>query len=371
VPELTATQLEAAPDAVPGDIAEQYLVLPGGFSSGVAEEARRVTAGAVTPYEVARRLQDYFRGPSFAYDLNVAPGHGVDAMERFLFQTRRGYCEQFAGTYAAMARAVGLPARVAVGFVPGTYQGDGLYHVQGRDAHAWPEVYIAGYGWVAFEPTPGAGRNAPGTQAYTGVGATPQSSDPEVTTTTAPPTTAAGSSATTIAEEEAPPEPDGTSSTDSGGNPLRRALVLLAILVGAYGVGVPVGRSWLVRRRRQKATTASEQVLAVWQETESALSLAGYPRRASETPGEFAGRSAPVVGEAGPHLTSLAEDTTAAGFSVTGLPAEAVPRAEQAAETVVTYLRDQAGPAKRLRWALDPRPLVDAMRAGPPGNRRA
>src|SRR5207253_3253245 len=73
----------------------------------------------------------------------------------------------FAGTFAAMARAIGLPSRVAVGFTPGVLEADGLWHITGRQAHAWPEVFVAGYGWVAFEPTPG--RGAPGAEAYTGV----------------------------------------------------------------------------------------------------------------------------------------------------------------------------------------------------------
>src|SRR5439155_1388220 len=119
----------------------------------------RIVAGAGTPYAKALALQNYLR-TRYAYSLDVPPGHDDNAMERFLFVSRRGYCEQFAGTYAAMARAVGLPSRVAVGFTPGVLARDGKYHVSGRYAHAWPEVYVDGYGWVAFEPTPG--RGAPG-----------------------------------------------------------------------------------------------------------------------------------------------------------------------------------------------------------------
>ena len=66
-----------------------------------------------------------------------------------------------------MARSVGMPARVAVGFTPGLTQGDGSRVVLGRNAHAWPEVWFDGIGWVPFEPTPG--RGAPGSESYTGV----------------------------------------------------------------------------------------------------------------------------------------------------------------------------------------------------------
>src|SRR5206468_1301591 len=87
-------------------------------------------------------------------------------MVRFLFVDKSGYCEQLAGTYAAMARAVGLPSRVTIGFTPGDFK-NGSFIVTGRQAHAWPEVFISGYGWVAFEPTPG--RGIPGAEEYTGV----------------------------------------------------------------------------------------------------------------------------------------------------------------------------------------------------------
>ncbi len=82
-------------------------------------------------------------------------------------QTRRGYCEMFAGTYAAMARSIGLPSRVAVGFTPGDADPDDptLYTVRGEHAHAWPEVYFGGVGWVRFEPTPSV--RAPGVPGYT------------------------------------------------------------------------------------------------------------------------------------------------------------------------------------------------------------
>ncbi len=87
-------------------------------------------------------------------------------MRDFLDQ-RRGYCAQFAGTCAAFARALGLPARVAVGFTWGEGGEDGTLVVKGKHYHAWPEVYVEGVGWVPFEPTPG--RGIPGAEQYTGV----------------------------------------------------------------------------------------------------------------------------------------------------------------------------------------------------------
>jgi transglutaminase-like putative cysteine protease len=130
----------------------------------LADQARLITAGVSTRYEQAIALQNWFRG--FAYDLSFSAGHSQSAMVEFVAQ-RRGYCEQFAGTYAALARVVGLPSRVAVGFTEGEQGADGRYYVRGKHAHAWPEIYFEGIGWVPFEPTPGRGN--PATPEYTGV----------------------------------------------------------------------------------------------------------------------------------------------------------------------------------------------------------
>ena len=110
-------------------------------------------------------LQDWFRS-EFQYSLNVPQGHSTSAIEAFL-RNRIGYCEQFAGTFAAMARSLGVPARVAVGYTQGLEQPDGSRQVLGKNAHAWPEIWFDGLGWVPFEPTPG--RGAPGAEEYTGV----------------------------------------------------------------------------------------------------------------------------------------------------------------------------------------------------------
>ena len=134
--------------------------MPADIPAEVIEQAFAVTAGATTPYDKALALQNWFRN-EFTYDLNVQSGHSDDAILSFL-RIRRGYCEQFAGTFGVMARAIGLPSRVAVGFTKGELKRDGLYHVYGRNAHAWPEVWFDGVGWVLFEPTPG--RGAPGSE---------------------------------------------------------------------------------------------------------------------------------------------------------------------------------------------------------------
>lgn len=140
-----------AADAPPVGL-DRYLALPPDFPAALADEARAIAAGASTRYDRAIALQNWFRD-NFTYDRSFR-GHGVNAMKEFLAK-RRGYCEQFAGTYAAFARVVGLPSRVAVGFTQGEQRNDGRYYVQGKHAHAWPEIYFDGVGWVPYEPTPG------------------------------------------------------------------------------------------------------------------------------------------------------------------------------------------------------------------------
>ncbi|MEY2403381.1 MAG: hypothetical protein QOD38_932, partial [Acidimicrobiaceae bacterium] len=192
IPIFDPQQLAQAPNEAPKSIADKDLQLPPDFSPRVVDEAQRAVSGAATTYDKALALQNYFRD-NFEYDLSVPPGHSTSAIEEFLFDTRRGYCEQFAGTYAAMARALCMPARVAVGFTPGDDDPvtPGLYHVRGLHAHAWPEVYIAGQGWVLFEPTPG--RGAPNAEQYTHVAESQASQDGNTATTltATTPTTAA------------------------------------------------------------------------------------------------------------------------------------------------------------------------------------
>src|SRR5439155_15660686 len=152
LPHLTEGELR---QVLPTRVAGRYLALPPEFPDSVRRLAFQVTATGTSQYEKALLLQDWFRG-NFRYDERVNFGEGNGALLRFL-QARRGFCQQFAGTYGAMARAIGLPTRVAVGFTSGHPDDAGVLHVLNRDAHAWPEVYLAGYGWVRFEPTPGRG----------------------------------------------------------------------------------------------------------------------------------------------------------------------------------------------------------------------
>ncbi|MGH9060026.1 MAG: transglutaminaseTgpA domain-containing protein, partial [Acidimicrobiales bacterium] len=145
---LNPVQLDAAGPAPTAGM-RPYLALPSSVPAGVVRLAASIVSSAHTEYQKAKALQDYFQGPQFHYSLNPPDdGYGIDALSVFLFTTQTGYCQQFAGAYAVLARAVGLPTRLAVGFATGSPDSNGTYHVLDGDAHTWPEVYFKGFGWL-------------------------------------------------------------------------------------------------------------------------------------------------------------------------------------------------------------------------------
>jgi transglutaminase-like putative cysteine protease len=357
LPRLTADDLTGAGGAIPADIASRYLEVPNNLSRQVRRTAGQVAGAQTSPYGKAKALQDWFR-ENFTYNLQVAPGHDETAMDQFL-ASRQGYCEQFAGTYAAMARSLDLPARVAVGFTAGTKEADGKWHVTGKEAHAWPEVYLSGYGWVAFEPTPG--RGLPGAEDYT-----------QVTPPAAADTTAVTALATAAPADEPAPEPD--QAAPAAPLPVERSvtgprtvvLAVLALLAVVYVTGVPLAKRRRRRRRREGAATPADRVLVAWAEATEDMAGAGMAAKADETAAEFAHRVCRAAGPAGPALVRLADDSTTAAWSAGGVAAEVAVRAEAEAAGVASELRAQATRRERLTRALDPRPL---RAAGSPGRR--
>ncbi|MBO3745450.1 transglutaminase domain-containing protein [Streptosporangiaceae bacterium NEAU-GS5] len=149
-PQPTRAQLEAVPQLPE---AARYLSLPAGLPQEVYQKALEVTRDANNPYEQAILLQKWFtKDGGFTYNL-ATRGSGSDALAQFILNDRAGYCEQFASAMAVMARMLGIPSRVAIGYTGGT-KIDKLWTVRTHDAHAWPELYFQGVGWLRFEPTP-------------------------------------------------------------------------------------------------------------------------------------------------------------------------------------------------------------------------
>ncbi len=121
------------------------------------ERARKLTARARSPFEATVAIERWLRASGgFQYDEHPPLVSGEPPLVGFVTVTKLGYCQQFAGTMALMLRYLGIPARVAVGFMSGTWQ-DGIWTVTDHDAHAWVEAWFPGYGWLSFDPTPGRG----------------------------------------------------------------------------------------------------------------------------------------------------------------------------------------------------------------------
>ncbi|WP_250444984.1 DUF3488 and transglutaminase-like domain-containing protein [Actinotalea sp. C106] len=142
--------------AVGEDPSGPHLTVPESpFTAEITALAVEITAESSTTYDQALALQSYFRDAgNFRYDTQVPAARTDDAVWDFLTD-RTGYCVQYATAMTVMARSLGIPARLAVGFLPGRASGTpGEYVITGRQSHAWPELHFAGAGWVRFEPTP-------------------------------------------------------------------------------------------------------------------------------------------------------------------------------------------------------------------------
>jgi transglutaminase-like putative cysteine protease len=202
----------------------------GALRPEVIARAVEVTAGATTAFDKAERLRSYFTDPAngFVYSLQVPTGDSGDLLLDFL-TLKQGYCEQYATAMAVMLRAVGVPARVAVGFTQGVPDAAGDYVINSHDAHAWVEVPFDQAGWVEFDPTPLGGGQG-GQQGFTdGTG-----------TTQATPTTGAGAGGTPTPDEEAlggGRVPTAASTAASGA---------AAGSSGSSGPAVPAGLWWVL-----------------------------------------------------------------------------------------------------------------------------
>ncbi len=148
-------RLRAASGQPPAFIRERYLGLPP-LPERVGALARQLAAGQPTAYDRVLAINRYL-WTHYRYDLSIPPQRRPgDAVDYFLFEERRGYCEQFASAMVVLLRSAGIPARLVTGYTPGTPNPvTGFLEVRNSDAHAWVEAFFPGLGWIEFEPTPG------------------------------------------------------------------------------------------------------------------------------------------------------------------------------------------------------------------------
>ncbi len=364
LPLFTPEELRSAPAVADDDLLERYTAVPSDLSPRVAEEASRLTAGLATDYDKMLALQAEFQ--TFEYSLSLSPRSG-DAIEQFLDE-RVGFCQQFSGTFAAMARTLGVPARVAVGFTWGDPV-DGspnTYRVTGRHAHAWPEVYFEGLGWVAFEPTPGRGAPDAG---YTGLDARQDSPVATEPTTQTPIDPSLPSPPTPFPDDFlADPGFDtqaDLSPVEDAGFSVPWRLVAIVGALAAYGLGMPALAHLRRARRWSAATTPASQIEAHWSNLVEDLDrYLHVARPASLTRREWVERLIKDRRLPEEPLRRLARLATDARFAPSNedqssaIDQSAVSLAADDVAAVTSVIHQRVPAAKRWLRLLDPRWLV-------------
>lgn len=377
IPITSPDVLNALPAATTTTVDARYLELPADYSPLARQTAQAQTAGITSQYGKALALQNYFRD-NFTYDLDVAKGHDIRRLEDFL-AVQRGYCEQFAGTFASMARSIGLPSRVATGFTWGDVdpENPNRYIVRGTHAHAWPEVYIEGAGWLAFEPTPGRGiPNA----AHTGVGeaqapstAPPGSTDESEQAIAPPldpvtgepaaeePTPIPEPTPTPVAPEQAtPPEPEPVeAATDAPRSRAAFTLVLALIAAVAWVILVPL----LKRSRRKRhldrlGDDRRRQVTLAWSTVVDHLEAGDITPTATETLLEYRDRVGRELSSVATDFNELTDLTVGAAYAPEAPTAVHAERAEVLATSIAAAIDKEQPWLLRGLYELDPRPLL-------------
>lgn len=344
--EPTAAQLRAG-DAAIGPALEPYVTLVDDVPDVVRTTAAEVTAGAGSDYDRALALQDHLRG-NFVYD-EQAPvaedydGNGLDVLAEFL-QRRAGYCVHFSSAMAVMARELGIPARIAVGYAPGSpvdteeESGRTVYEVTSNDLHAWPELYFRGVGWVSFEPTPAVGT---GTSF-----ADPQS--PQQGDAAQPAPSDQDPERPDVSEREGEQDEAGTRPSEAA--PMAPRAVAVVAAAALFAAASPALWRAARRRRRLHGPRASAWWLEL-EDTATDLGLQAVGGTPRATAAQLRTRSAELDGGA---LAAVVEAVEAERFARPGTP---VPDERARARTLVRELERSVSTSRRVAARLLPRSL--------------
>lgn len=337
-------------------------------SALVAQTAQEVTARTDgSPYGQAIAIQEWLRsGGGFTYSLQLAPAppglsqEEIEARAVDLFlESKRGYCVQFTTAMVLMARSLGIPARAATGFLPGSVV-DGVREVVPSDAHAWPELYFDGVGWLRFEPTPGSRSGAP--PEYTVA-----QEDDEGATASPGPTTATPTPTEPAANRERPQQDIdmGAQAVDAPDEGRGRWRIAGALLLLALICVVPVAAARSRRARAAAGRDPADRVEFWWQDLLERLDDLGIEVDAAQTLGEqrSAIRTAAALrGEPDEALTRLCDTVRTARYAPPGaLAPDVALRAEEEAVRVRRAVARARGPVQRARALLWPGAGVLAM----------
>ncbi|WP_111720398.1 DUF3488 and transglutaminase-like domain-containing protein [Homoserinimonas sp. OAct 916] len=362
-PEPTVDQLNAAGDPVDN---QQYRELPGDLPAIIRETANDVTEGASSHYEQAVMLQEYLRGSTFTYSLDAPvkqgyDGDGMAVLSQFL-KVRSGYCVHFASAMAVMARSLGIPTRIAVGYQPGTPVSAVVtqpaplvqrYEVSSADLHAWPQLYFEGIGWLNFEPTPTRGSPAayslPATGSNPGASAAP-SIAPSPGASAAP---NRGPSRAPLDVGEAPSAGADT-TTGVGWAPTAVLLTLLLVLL------LPAVTRIAVRAFRLRNTAVTgESAVRAWREVLATAADLAIPLPTTRTPRQVLRELSLAMApddEARQALARMVRAVEHAWFAPTGTE---LPEARaHDARIIIRALRKPLPASHRVRATLMPLSLL-------------
>ncbi|HEX4059244.1 MAG TPA: DUF3488 and transglutaminase-like domain-containing protein [Galbitalea sp.] len=368
--EPTTQQLEAA--GTQKSKSNPLAKVPSGLDPIIAATAKKVVGNAKTDFDKAVALQDWFRGGTFTYSTKAPAregydGTGLDVIAPFL-KAKSGYCVHFATAMAIMARTLGIPSRVAVGFLPGklTYPGNGktaIYEVSTSDMHAWPELYFRGVGWVRFEPTPSKGFE-PNFPSAPGLGGGVTPTGPSSSSPTD------GSSSAPTRLPRLPNQGDNNPSSGLGltASGPTASLGGLGILVVLLLIATPaIIRITIRRRRLDRIRQSIDPAGWSWQELRESARDLGIDSRESLTPAELSkrlesyldrtprrtGAASVALGE----LLDLVEDESY------GVPAYRYngERMARQLSTVLRGLRRASALASRISATVIPPTLVDRL----------
>lgn len=348
----------------------------------IAGVARERTAQATNDYDRLIALQDWFRSPDFNYSLDAPvaddfDGSGLEAISQFLDE-RSGYCVHFASAFAVMARTLGIPTRIVVGYLPGAptgevREGEEVFQVTSRQLHAWPEAEFDGVGWVAFEPTNSLGVATDfltDAEAQARDEAESPRPEPSVSATpTAPPSAAPSVSAPaplpSAPEDDAADDESPAASAPFDARPLWGALITLGVLAVLLA---PAGVREVLRRSRRRAAGRGDAV-AAWRELAALVRDLGLAPPQGASPRRFGDA---LVADAGadPAATRMivrsiewvsyapapGSKPSRAGF----VPADA--HLDRALDALRASLFEAAGPGASWTARLVPRSLLRRRR---------
>ncbi|WAL68107.1 transglutaminaseTgpA domain-containing protein [Amycolatopsis cynarae] len=333
---------------------------------GAAEVDTRLAGGlgglGAVPDEISQLAHDAVRGlrPTFQTALQLErflgenyrvavgdtlpTGNGWPQLRRFLTETKRGTSEQFAAAYVVLARIAGIPARLVVGYQGSTETEGGFHVVRNRDVLAWPEVAVAGVGWVPLDPTATAGR-AERPQSGLDKAATQARHQLPPENQLLPPQLPPGQ------QEEA-----GDASNGGGSHPWWAMTAAVPAALVCWLGGVPLAKA--VRARRRRRRHGADGVLGAWAEARDRLCAHNVPYRIGMTPRDLAESAGSVLGErAREPMARLAGVLDIALWSGAAVSDGAVAGAWTEVRELRRGLATRPVPA-RLRAALEPRTLL-------------